>query len=222
MAIPLGLEKYRLCVDSTCTIQAQGKVTNIVGLVIEAHGPMSRLGTVCDIYTRGDHRKISAEVMGFRDNRVMMMPLEEMRGIGPGCPNRMERIESGLLSFGGDTDAQTNPFEVRLGKYVDLDAPDDVIGILALRRLQERGPQRHQLGVALDNDDKLSSLDRWSKVFKGATMAGHMTANGWSPRLEMNIGLCLVWTGLAPGDRVHVELPDGRRIDGEMRDLPFL
>jgi aminomethyltransferase len=144
------------------------------------------------------------------------------QGIGPGCPNGMERIESGLLSFRGDTDDETNPYEVRLGKYIDLDAPDDVIGIGALRRLQERGPQRHQLGVALDNDDQLGHFDRWSKVFKGATMAGHMTSNAWSPRLEMNIGICLIWTGVGPGDLVTVELPDGRRIEGEMRDLPFL
>ena len=34
--------------------------------------------------------------------------------IGPGCPNGMERVESGLLSWGGDTDWETNPFEVRL------------------------------------------------------------------------------------------------------------
>jgi flagellum-specific ATP synthase len=103
MAIPLGLEKYRHCVDSACTIQAQGKVSNIVGLVIEAQGPVSRLGTVCDIYTQGDLRKISAEVMGFRDNKVMMMPLEEMRGIGPGCPivarrqRAVIRVGAGLL-----------------------------------------------------------------------------------------------------------------------------
>ena len=43
--------------------------------------------------------------------------------IGPGNPNLMERIESGLLSWGGDTDEETNPFEVRMGKYVDLDVP---------------------------------------------------------------------------------------------------
>lgn len=143
-------------------------------------------------------------------------------GIGPGCPNGMERIESGLLSFRGDTDDQTDPFEVRLGKYVDLDAPDDVIGIAALRRLREHGPQRHQLGVALDNDDQLGHFDRWSKVWMGSTMAGHMTTNAWSPRLEMNIGLCLIWTGVNPGDRVRVELPTGRQIEGEIRDLPFL
>ena len=54
-------------------------------------------------------------------------------------PNFCERVESGLLSYGGDTDESTNPFEVRLGKYVDLELPDEVIGIEALRRIHAPG-----------------------------------------------------------------------------------
>ena len=86
MATTFSLAKYQRCVDTACTIQASGKVTNVVGLVIEAQGPLSRLGTVCDIYTKGDSHKITAEVLGFKDNKVLMMPLQEIRGIGPGCP----------------------------------------------------------------------------------------------------------------------------------------
>ena len=86
MATTFSLAKYQRCVDTACTIQANGKVTNIVGLVIEAQGPVSRLGTICDIYTKGNSHKISAEVLGFKDNKVLMMPLAEIRGIGPGCP----------------------------------------------------------------------------------------------------------------------------------------
>jgi flagellum-specific ATP synthase len=86
MATTFSLAKYHRCVDTACTIQANGKVTNVVGLVIEAQGPVSRLGTICDIYTKGNSHKITAEVLGFKDNKVLMMPLEEIRGIGPGCP----------------------------------------------------------------------------------------------------------------------------------------
>ena len=86
MATTFSLAKYHRCVDTACTIQANGKVTNVVGLVIEAQGPVSRLGTVCDIYTKGNFQKITAEVLGFKDNKVLMMPLAEIRGIGPGCP----------------------------------------------------------------------------------------------------------------------------------------
>jgi flagellum-specific ATP synthase len=80
----VSFDKYHTCLQAACTIQASGKVTKVVGLVIESQGPMSRLGTVCDIYTRGNTHKISAEVLGFRDNKVLMMPVEEIRGIGPG------------------------------------------------------------------------------------------------------------------------------------------
>ena len=115
MGTRLRLDKYRQCLNATCTMQANGKVTNIVGLVIEAQGPLSRLGTVCDIYTQGDLHKISAEVLGFRDDKVIMMPLEEMRGIGPGCPivARQQRavigVGSGLL--GRVIDGLGNPID---------------------------------------------------------------------------------------------------------------
>jgi len=142
--------------------------------------------------------------------------------IGPGCPSGIERVESALLSFGGDTDAETNPFEVRLGRFIDLDDPADTIGIRALRAIDDRGAKRHQLGVMLDHDGKIGLHDLHSKVFKGDTPVGKMTTNTWSPRLERNIGICLVWSGLVPGDPVTVELPEGKRIDGEMCELPFL
>ena len=138
MVIPLGLDKYRRCVDSACTIQAQGKVTNIVGLVIEAQGPMSRLGTVCDIYTQGDLRKISAEVLGFRDNKVMMMPLEEMRGIGPGCPivARQQRavipVGAGLL--GRVIDGLGNPIDGKGPIAVESEYPIYAVPVNPLSR----------------------------------------------------------------------------------------
>jgi flagellum-specific ATP synthase len=85
MVTAFNLDKYHNCLDAACTIQANGKVSNVIGLVIETQGPASRLGTVCDIYTKGGSHRICAEVLGFRDNKVLMMPLEEIRGIGPGC-----------------------------------------------------------------------------------------------------------------------------------------
>ena len=81
----VDLTKYHTCLESTNTIRATGRVTNVVGLVVEAHGPVSCLGTVCDIYTAHNNQNITAEVSGFKNNNVLLMPLEEIRGIGPGC-----------------------------------------------------------------------------------------------------------------------------------------
>lgn len=81
----LDTKKYVRCLEECCLTQPRGKVTNVVGLIVESCGPAARLGTVCDIHPKGASRPITAEVLGFRDNRVLLMPLEEMRGIGPGC-----------------------------------------------------------------------------------------------------------------------------------------
>ncbi|MEM8698047.1 MAG: glycine cleavage T C-terminal barrel domain-containing protein, partial [Pseudomonadota bacterium] len=143
-------------------------------------------------------------------------------GIGPGAPNNMERIESGLLSWGGDTDDNTNPFEVRMERYVHLDAPEDVVGIQALRRISDAGPARHQMGVEIDIEGKLSGIDLWSQVIEGNVLLGHVTAHSWSPRLERNIGLALVDRSLMPGAKVEIAFGDGRRAEGTICDLPFL
>lgn len=143
-------------------------------------------------------------------------------GIGPGNPNPSERVESGLLSWGGDTDDQTNPFEVRMERYIDLDAPDDVIGIDALRRISKAGVKRHQLGLMFDYDEKFGLYDRVSKVRFNGQDAGAITAHAWSPRLQQNIGLALVSRTVNPGDRVDVTLPDGIETHGTLCDLPFI
>ena len=80
----LNLKYYHTLLDHACPIKATGKVTKVVGLVTESLGPSSHLGSVCDIYPQGSGRKVKAEVLGFRDNKVLLMPLEDIRGISPG------------------------------------------------------------------------------------------------------------------------------------------
>ena len=114
MSTQLNLAKYRSCLESTCSIRATGRVTNVVGLVVEAQGPVSCLGTVCDIYTQ-HNQSIAAEVSGFKDNKVLLMPLEEIRGVGPGCrvvarqQNAVVPVGSGLL--GRVIDGLGNPID---------------------------------------------------------------------------------------------------------------
>ena len=85
MSTAVSLAKYRGCLEGLVPIQAQGSVAQVVGLVVESTGPACRLGAVCDILTRQGGRRLAAEALGFRDNRVLLMPLEEVRGIAPGC-----------------------------------------------------------------------------------------------------------------------------------------
>ncbi|MBQ8798202.1 MAG: flagellar protein export ATPase FliI [Lachnospiraceae bacterium] len=65
-------------------VKKYGKVVKIVGLTIESLGPEAKLGDVCVIASTDKSRQISAEVVGFRDNRVLLTPYEEVSGIGIG------------------------------------------------------------------------------------------------------------------------------------------
>jgi flagellum-specific ATP synthase len=85
MSLALDLKKYRTRLEALNPIPVQGKVTKVVGLVVESVGPACRLGAVCDIFMRETEPPLAAEVLGFRERRVLLMPLEDMRGIGPGC-----------------------------------------------------------------------------------------------------------------------------------------
>ncbi len=150
--------------------------------------------------------------------------------IAAGCPNASERIESGLLSWGGDTDDHTNPFEVRLGKYVDLDIGDDgnagnagsgIIGLKALRDIHRRGPARHQLGVVLEDDTPTQPHSVWYAIQADGRKIGDMTNGVWSRRLARNIGFALISREAASGDAVTV-IKAGRRIPAALTELPFL
>lgn len=61
-----------------------GKIDKIVGIIIESTGPRVNIGDLCNVYnTKGD-RYIKAEVVGFKSERVLLMPFEDLNGIGPG------------------------------------------------------------------------------------------------------------------------------------------
>lgn len=66
-------------------VNQEGSVSELRGLTIEADGPAVALGDICAIYPGNDARPRHAEVVGFHDHRIVLMPLEEIQGIQPGC-----------------------------------------------------------------------------------------------------------------------------------------
>ncbi|MEM7068541.1 MAG: glycine cleavage T C-terminal barrel domain-containing protein [Pseudomonadota bacterium] len=142
-------------------------------------------------------------------------------GIGPGAPATAERTESGLLSVGGDTDDFTNPFEVRLGKYIDLDVGDDVVGIQALRKIAEEGPKRHQLGLKLEGTEPAPLVFSWDDIMLDGKKVGRMTNCAWSRRMEQNIGYALISADVAAGTQVTVKR-SGVDVAAELCEMPFL
>lgn len=79
----IDLKKYQDKINSRDYIEYIGKVSKVVGLTIEADGPQVSIGDLCNIHgLKGD--PIKAEVVGFKDEKVLLMPLGEMTGIGSG------------------------------------------------------------------------------------------------------------------------------------------
>ena len=82
----MNIEKYYDLVKES-HFDRLGKVSKIVGLTIESIGPEAKLGDLCRIRFPGQNPDDGAmcEVVGFRDNRLVLMPFDTVEGIGPGC-----------------------------------------------------------------------------------------------------------------------------------------
>jgi flagellum-specific ATP synthase len=63
----------------------RGTITNVTGQVIESQGPASKIGGFCEIHSSSG-RVIRSQVIGFRNSRILSMPLEEIDGLEPGDP----------------------------------------------------------------------------------------------------------------------------------------
>lgn len=144
-------------------------------------------------------------------------------GIGPGAPNHVERVESGLLSWGGDTTPESNPFEAGMARYVEVDIEPDYIGKAALQQVVAEGPKRRLVGLHVD----AGAPDVWplvtrSPVRQGEEQVGTMSAIVWSRRLGSTIGLAQVRTEVIDaGEPVEVESPRGVHT-ATIAELPFI
>lgn len=81
----IDFDKYTKVLNTPLFLK-MGKVVNVVGLTIESAGPDARLGDVCEIFPDEENAKpIMAEVVGFKDKKTLLMPYDNVDGIGLGC-----------------------------------------------------------------------------------------------------------------------------------------
>ncbi len=140
--------------------------------------------------------------------------------VGPGCPNLIERIEGGLLSYGNDATSANNPLECRLEQFCSLDADIDFLGRDALRRIREEGLERRMMGLLLDTDDVPAVRRPWP-VSAGDGSAGVVTSATWSPRFSQGVALAMMERGWwEPGTRLEVEMATGP-CSATICELPF-
>ncbi len=141
-------------------------------------------------------------------------------GIGPGAPSTIRRIEGGLLSYGSDMDLDTNPYELGLGRLVDLEQEANFLGKAALGEIAQTGVARRLVGLEIEGPRLPGNEEPWAIAAGGRTV-GKVTSAVHSPRLEKNIALAMIATEASDlGTRVEVATPTGRHT-AEVVELPF-
>lgn len=115
MITPVNWELYHQKLAKASTIVKRGRVTQVIGLTIEAQGLNAQVSELCYITSAEGQTSIPAEVMGFRDERTLLMPLGEMHGIGPGSTVRatgsLLKVPVGEGLLGRVLDGLGNPID---------------------------------------------------------------------------------------------------------------
>lgn len=111
----IDLARYESILRRMNPIRVNGKVSEIIGLMVEGHGPAASIGEVCGIVPVNSEDAVEAEVVGFKNGRVLLMPLQSIQGLGPGCRilsmGRKASIGVGKGLLGRVIDGLGNPID---------------------------------------------------------------------------------------------------------------
>ena len=142
-------------------------------------------------------------------------------GLKPGHTSSIRRIEGGMLSYHADADINTNPYELGLGRLVNLDIEADFIGKAALAQIHAEGPKRQQIGLVLDCAPLSGPNTRFWPITQNGAQVGKVTSAVYSPRLQKNIALAMVDTAAAVlGAQVEVITGSGV-VGAQVVERPF-
>jgi aminomethyltransferase len=151
----------------------------------------------------------------------MIMAAGRPHGIAPGAPSTIRRLEGAMLSCGSDITLEEDPYELGLGRLVDLDMEAEFIGKAALRRIAAEGVKRRLVGLEIAGPPLGPGNEEPWPVRAGDEIKGRLTSCVHSPRLEKNIGLAIVAVEHAELDgMLQVEAPGGE-LEATVVPTPF-
>jgi flagellum-specific ATP synthase len=133
--ISFDFKEYEKILENTESVSYYGEVCRVIGLTVESIGPHARVGEVCLIYPlKEDANPVEAEVVGFKDNNILLMPYGELSCIGPGSKvvstNRALTVPVGMGFIGRILDGLGKPMDdkgdIRTVEYYNVDnSPPD-------------------------------------------------------------------------------------------------
>jgi len=121
-----------------------------------------------------------------------IMESGQHKGLKPGHTSTIRRIEGAMLSYHADMDIKTNPFELGLDRFIDIDKDFDFIGKEALMEIKGKGVSRQQVGLEIKADPMPGPNTRFWEIRIKDNTVGKVTSAVYSPRLKKNIALAML------------------------------
>lgn len=181
-----------------------------IDVVISRTGYSSELGY--EVYLLGEAR--GGELW------EILMTAGQPYGISPGSPNRIRRIEGGVLDYASDITPDENPLELGLDRLIAWDT--DFLGKAALEKVRNEGVRRRLIGLFLDGPALQKNNEHRWPVTSASTKVGFVTNAVHSPRLDRNIAFAMIDVPFDTNDTVlTVETVEGSR-SAERTTLPFI
>ena len=141
--------------------------------------------------------------------------------VKPGTPNNIERIESGLFSWGNDMDINSNPLELPLDNFCQLDKEAEYLSRDALHKIRIEGATKKLVGLVVGGDAFIGGCASPWDVKHSNEFCGKVTSAAYSPRLKINMAMATIDQGFNEiGSEVEVETPWGKRM-GKVTSIPF-
>ena len=128
----------------------------------------------------------------------------------PGCPNLIDRIETGLLSHGNDMTLNDNPIEAGLDRFFKMGKAADYLGRDALERIAAAGPERRIVRLVAEGEAIANPRETYPLTVVDTQGSGCVTSITFSPRLGFNVGLGYVPADTnTTGTAVTIDTPTG-------------
>ena len=141
--------------------------------------------------------------------------------VKPGCPNLIERIESGLLSYGNDFDNNDNPFECGFDKYINLDSNVNFLGKDKLKKIEKEGIKRKLMGVLIDTN-KINLTRSLNIKDDKNNFIGELRSACYSPHFKKVIGIAMINQPYFKVSATGTIEIDGNSLSVKVCDLPFI
>ena len=139
-----------------------------------------------------------------------LMELGESLNVRVGCPNLIERIEGGLLSYGSDMRQDNTPIEAGLARFCN--SPSEYIGKTVIEAQKKNGPDRMIKAVAIDGAGDLPHNATGWPVYEGDQKVGLIASAAWSPDFKTNVAIGMIdKSAFAAGTRLEVVTQNGTR-----------